>query len=83
MSGVSSGRKRQACVDQQGHTSFPGRSTVTEEQMKGCGEEAKWKVKEVVGNAIGDETITLKRQTGKALGKAQATHGQAKAPLKT
>jgi uncharacterized protein YjbJ (UPF0337 family) len=56
---------------------------MTEEQMKGCGEEAKGKVKEVVGKAIGDETITLKRQNEKALGKTQATHGQAKAPLKT
>ena len=54
---------------------------MNKDQVKDHDKEATGKGEEVVGKTMGDETITLKGQTERALDKTQATHGQAKAPL--
>ena len=51
MPGVSSEKERLARVNKPGHASFSRSSVMNKDQVKGRVEEAKGKLKEVVGKA--------------------------------
>jgi uncharacterized protein YjbJ (UPF0337 family) len=55
---------------------------MNKDQVKGRIEEAKGKLKEVVGKATGNKTTQLKGKVERVVGKTQASYGDAKEQLK-
>ena len=55
---------------------------MNKQQVKGHYEEAKGKVKEVTGHAVGNEKLEVKGKLQKNAGKAQAGVGDVKAKIK-
>jgi uncharacterized protein YjbJ (UPF0337 family) len=55
---------------------------MNKDQVKGRIEEAKGKVKEVTGKAVGNKTLEAKGKVEKIGGKAQAGYGDLKDDLK-
>ncbi|WP_301101159.1 CsbD family protein [Propionivibrio sp.] len=55
---------------------------MNKDQTSGRVTEAKGKVKEVVGNLVGNKDLELKGKVQNTRGKAQAAYGDAKADLK-
>jgi uncharacterized protein YjbJ (UPF0337 family) len=55
---------------------------MNEDQVRGRAEEAKGKVKEVVGNALGNKEMEAKGKLKKIKGKARAGFGDAKEEIK-
>ena len=55
---------------------------MNKDQTAGRIKEAKGKVKEVVGNLVGNDKLELKGKIQNTRGKAQATFGDAKADIK-
>ncbi len=51
---------------------------INKDQIKGRTQEAKGKVKEVVGKAFGDKSLEVKGNIQKNLGAARASMGDAK-----
>jgi uncharacterized protein YjbJ (UPF0337 family) len=54
---------------------------INKDQVKGRAEEAKGKVKEVVGKAVGNKELELKGNVQKNVGAVQASVGDAKSDL--
>lgn len=50
---------------------------INKDQVNGRADQAKGKVKEVVGNAVGNKDLEAKGSVQKNLGKVQATVGDA------
>jgi uncharacterized protein YjbJ (UPF0337 family) len=50
---------------------------INKDQVNGRADQAKGKVKEVVGNAVGNKDLEAKGNVQKNLGKVQATVGDA------
>ena len=55
---------------------------MNKDQVKGRAEEAKGKVKEVVGKAVGNKNLETEGKIDKASGKAQAGYGDTKEKVK-
>jgi uncharacterized protein YjbJ (UPF0337 family) len=55
---------------------------MNKDQVKGRVEEAKGKLKEVVGKATGNQTTRLKGKVEQVVGKTQAAYGNAKEQLR-
>jgi uncharacterized protein YjbJ (UPF0337 family) len=55
---------------------------VNKDQVKGRVEEAKGKVKEVVGKAVGNKRVEAEGDVGQVAGKVQKTYGDAKNEVK-
>ena len=55
---------------------------MNKDQTTGRIKEAKGKVKEIVGDLVGNKTLELKGKIQNAQGKAQSTFGDAKADIK-
>lgn len=55
---------------------------MNKDQTNGRIKEAKGKVKEVVGNLVGNDKLELKGKLQNTRGKAQAAFGDAKADIK-
>lgn len=55
---------------------------MNKDQVKGRYEEAKGKVKEVVGHAVGNTEVEIEGQVQKNTGKAQAAYGDLKEDIK-
>jgi uncharacterized protein YjbJ (UPF0337 family) len=64
------------------HRSSLEERTMNKDQSTGHIKEAKGKIKEVVGNLVGNKDLENKGKIQNALGKAQATFGDAKADIK-
>lgn len=56
--------------------------TMNKDQIKGRVEEAKGKVKEVAGEAVGNERLKNEGKLDKAAGKTQSGYGDAKENVK-
>ena len=55
---------------------------MNKDQVKGRAEDAKGKVKEVAGKAVGNERLESEGKTDQVKGKAQAGYGDAKENVK-
>jgi len=55
---------------------------MNKDQIRGRAEEAKGKVKEVIGNVVGDKDMENKGRLKKIKGKAQAGYGDFKRDIK-
>jgi uncharacterized protein YjbJ (UPF0337 family) len=55
---------------------------VNEDQIRGRADQVKGKVKEVVGNAVGDKAMEKKGKLRKIKGKSQAAYGDLKEEIK-
>lgn len=55
---------------------------MNKDQVKGRGTEAKGKVKEVAGKAVGNKELEYKGKAEKHVGKAQGAYGDVKRDVK-